>query len=103
MYAIVDIAGQQFKVNENTSVYVHRLEAKEGDSVTFDKVLMIGGSGAVTVGKPTISGASVSATVVSHVKGTKVLIFKKKRRKGYQKMNGHRQFFTKIQVDKISG
>lgn len=103
MYAIVDIAGQQFKVNENKSVYVHRLEAKEGESITFDNVLMIGGDGAVKVGKPTISGASVSATVVSHVKGDKVLVFKKKRRKGYQKMNGHRQYFTKIQVEKING
>ena len=101
MYAIVDIAGQQFKLNENKSVYVHRLDAKEGDSVTFDKVLMIGNDGAVTVGKPTISGASVTATVVSHLKGDKVLVFKKKRRKGYQKMNGHRQSFTKIQVDSI--
>ena len=102
MYAIVDIAGQQFKVNENKSVYVHRLEAKEGEALTFDKVLMIGGDGILTVGKPIISGASVSATVVSHVKGDKVLVFKKKRRKGYQKMNGHRQYFTKIQIDKIS-
>ena len=102
MYAIVEIAGQQFKINENKSVYVHRLDAKEGDAVTFDKVLMVGGDAGITVGQPTISGASVSATVVSHVKGDKVLVFKKKRRKGYQKMNGHRQFFTKIQIDKIS-
>lgn len=103
MYAIVDIAGQQFKVNENKTVYVHRLDAKEGDNLTFDKVFMIAGDGPVTVGKPTISGASVAATVVSHVKGDKVLVFKKKRRKGYQKMNGHRQSFTKIQIDKITG
>ena len=102
MYAIVDIAGQQFKVNENKLVYVHRLEAKEGEALTFDKVLMIGGDGKTTVGKPTISGASVSATVVSHVKDDKVLVFKKKRRKGYQKMNGHRQYLTKIQIDKIT-
>jgi large subunit ribosomal protein L21 len=102
MYAIVNIAGQQFKVNENKPVFVHRLDAKEGDSVTFDQVLMIGGNGSVKVGAPTVSGASVSATVVSHCKGDKVLVFKKKRRKGYQKMNGHRQFFTKIKVDKIT-
>ncbi len=102
MYAIVNIAGQQFKVNENKPVFVHRLDAKEGDSVTFDQVLMIGGNGSVTVGSPTVSGASVSATVVSHCKGDKVLIFKKKRRKGYQKMNGHRQYLTKIKVDKIT-
>ena len=102
MYAIVNIAGQQFKVNENKPVFVHRLDAKEGDSITFDQVLMIGGNGSVTVGSPTVSGATVSATVVSHCKGDKVLIFKKKRRKGYQKMNGHRQYLTKIKVDKIT-
>jgi large subunit ribosomal protein L21 len=102
MYAIVSIAGQQFKVSENKPVYVHRLDAKEGDSVKFDQVLMVGGNGSIKVGAPMVSGASVSATVVSHVKGDKVLIFKKKRRKGYQKLNGHRQSFTKITVDKIS-
>jgi large subunit ribosomal protein L21 len=102
MYAIVSIAGQQFKVSENKPVYVHRLDAKEGDSVKFDQVLMVGGNGSIKVGAPNVSGATVSATVVSHVKGDKVLIFKKKRRKGYQKLNGHRQSFTKITVDKIS-
>jgi large subunit ribosomal protein L21 len=102
MYAIVNIAGQQFKVSENKPVYVHRLNAKEGDSITFDQVLVVGGNGSVKVGAPVVSGASVSAKVISHVKGDKVLIFKKKRRKGYQKLNGHRQSFTKIQVDKIS-
>ncbi|MEP7264020.1 MAG: 50S ribosomal protein L21 [Bacteroidota bacterium] len=102
MYAIVSIAGQQFKIEENKPVYVHRLDAKEGDSVTFDQVLMVGGNGSVKVGSPSVSGASISATVVSHMKGDKVLIFKKKRRKGYQKMNGHRQYLTKIKIDKIS-
>ena len=101
MYAIVTIAGQQFKINENTPVFVHRLDAKEGDTITFDQVMMIGGNGSVTVGTPTVSGASITAKVIAHVKGDKVLVFKKKRRKGYQKMNGHRQSFTKIHIDKI--
>src|SRR4051812_33213955 len=98
MYAIVNIAGQQFKVTENKPLYVHRLDAKEGDSVKFDQVLMVGGNGSLKVGSPVLSGASVSAKVVSHLKGDKVLVFKKKRRKGYQKMNGHRQYMTKIMV-----
>ena len=102
MYAIVNIAGQQFKVNENKPIYVHRLQAIEGETVSFDQVLLIGGDGAVKVGRPTLSGASVSAKVLSHVKGDKVIVFKKKRRKGYQKMNGHRQSFTKIQIEKIN-
>lgn len=102
MYAIVTIAGQQFKVQENMPVFVHRLEANEGDSVTFNEVLLVDNNGSVKVGAPTVSGASVSAKVLSHLKGDKVLVFKKKRRKGYQKMNGHRQSFTKIQIEKIS-
>ncbi len=102
MYAIVNIAGQQFKVQENAPVFVHRLDANEGDTVNFDQVLLVENNGSVTVGVPTVSGASVSAKVLAHVKGDKVLIFKKKRRKGYQKLNGHRQSFTKIQIDKIN-
>ncbi len=102
MYAIVNIAGQQFKVQENAPVFVHRLDANEGDTVNFDQVLLVDNNGSVTVGAPTVSGASVSAKVLAHVKGDKVLIFKKKRRKGYQKLNGHRQQFTKIQIDKIN-
>lgn len=102
MYAIVTIAGQQFKVQENMPVFVHRLESNEGDSVTFNEVLLVDNNGAVKVGAPTVSGASVSAKVLSHLKGDKVLIFKKKRRKGYQKMNGHRQSLTKIHIEKIS-
>lgn len=102
MYAIVNIAGQQFKVQENKTVYVHRLEAGEGESVSFDQVLLVDQNGSVKVGKPTVSGASVKAKVLSHLKGDKVLVFKKKRRKGYQKMNGHRQYLTKIQIEKIS-
>lgn len=102
MYAIVNIAGQQFKVQENSSMYVHRLDAQEGDSVKFDQVLLVDNNGKVKVGAPTVSGASVSAKVLNHLKGDKVLVFKKKRRKGYQKMNGHRQYLTKIQIEKIS-
>jgi large subunit ribosomal protein L21 len=102
MYAIVDIAGQQFKVSENQSVIVHRLDAKEGDKVEFDKVLMVDNDGKAKIGSPVLSGAKVSATVVSHLKGDKVIVFKKKRRKSYQKSNGHRQSFTKIQISGIS-
>lgn len=102
MYAIVNIAGQQFKVQENANLYVHRLDAEEGTSVKFDQVLLVDNNGTVKVGAPTVSGASVSAKVLNHLKGDKVLVFKKKRRKGYQKMNGHRQYLTKIQIEKIS-
>ncbi|MBP7168043.1 MAG: 50S ribosomal protein L21 [Bacteroidia bacterium] len=102
MYAIVNIAGQQFKVQENTPVFVHRLEANEGDSVNFDQVLLVDNNGSVKVGAPTVAGASVSAKVLSHIKGDKVIVFKKKRRKGYRKLNGHRQQLTKIQIEKIS-
>ncbi len=102
MYAIVSIAGQQMKVAENKSVIVHRLDAKEGEKVEFDQVLMVDNGGKAQVGAPVISGAKVSATVVSHLKGDKVIVFKKKRRKGYQKSNGHRQQFTQISIDKIS-
>ena len=102
MYAIVSIAGQQMKVTENESVIVHRLDAKEGDKVKFDQVLMVENGGKSTFGAPHLSGALVSATVVSHLKGEKVIIFKKKRRKTYQKSSGHRQQFTKIQISGIT-
>lgn len=102
MYAIVDIAGQQFKVEQGQQIYVHRLEGKEGDMLSFDKVLLVDNGGKATVGTPTVKGASVSVKVLSHVKGDKVIIFKKKRRKGYQTMNGHRQQFTKIEIAGIS-
>jgi large subunit ribosomal protein L21 len=101
MFAIVDIQGQQFKVTKNQYVYVHRLAAEEGSTVTFEKVLMINDEKDVKVGAPYVSGTKVSAKVVSHLKGDKVLVFKKKRRKGYQKMNGHRQSFTKITIESI--
>jgi len=103
MYAIVDIAGQQFKVEKDQKVFVHRLEAKEGAKVSFDQVLLVDNEGDVKVGAPTVSGAKVSAKVISHVRGDKVLVFKKKRRKGYQKLNGHRQDLTEIQVSEIKG
>ena len=91
MYAIVDIAGQQFKVEKEQKLFVHRLPGDEDSNVSFDSVLLIDNDGKVTLGKPIIDGASVSAKILSHVKGDKVLVFKKKRRKGYQTLNGHRQ------------
>jgi large subunit ribosomal protein L21 len=103
MYAIVEIAGQQFKVEKDKKLFVHRLAAEEGASVDFDKVLLVDNDGAVAVGTPTVKGAKVTAKVLEHVKGDKVIVFKKKRRKGYQKMNGHRQQFTQIQVETIVG
>jgi large subunit ribosomal protein L21 len=102
MYAIVDIAGQQFKVEKDQKLYVHRLEVEEGKKVSFDKVLLIDTGSKVSVGDPVVKGASVDAKVISHMKGDKVLVFKKKRRKGYQKLNGHRQYMTQIQIEGIS-
>ena len=103
MFAIVSIAGQQFKVEEGQQIFVHRLAAQEGDSVTFDAVHLIDNDGQVSVGAPNVRGASVKASVLSHVKGDKVIVFHKKRRKGYRKKNGHRQSFTKINIDAIAG
>ena len=102
MYAIVDIAGQQFKVEKDSKVFAHRLEGKEGSKVTFDKVLLLEDKGKVSVGAPTIAGATVSAKIVSHLKDDKVLVFKKKRRKGYQKLNGHRQAITELLIEGMS-
>jgi len=102
MYAIVDIAGQQFKVEKDQKLFVHRLEVEEGKKVSFDKVLLIDTGNKVSVGNPVVKGASVDAKVISHMKGDKVLVFKKKRRKGYQKLNGHRQYMTQIQIEAIS-
>ncbi len=102
MFAIVTIAGQQFKVEEGQEIFVHRLQEEEGASVSFSDVLLLDNDGSVNVGTPLISGASVNATVQKHVKGDKVIIFKKKRRKGYRKKNGHRQSFSKITIDSIS-
>jgi large subunit ribosomal protein L21 len=103
MYAIVEIAGQQFKVEKDKKLFVHHLELNEGDSVDFEKVLLVENDGNIAVGTPTVKGAKVTAKVLQHVKGEKVLVFKKKRRKTYQKMNGHRQQFTQIQVETIVG
>jgi large subunit ribosomal protein L21 len=101
MYAIVEIQGQQFKVSEGQEIFVHRLAANEGDQVTFNKVLLLAKDDTYQVGKPTLS-AEVQCSVINHVKGDKVIVFHKKRRKGYRKKNGHRQSFTKIKVNKIS-
>ena len=101
MYAIVEIAGQQFKVEQDQQIFAHRLEVKEGSKVDFEKVLLIDNSGKVNVGAPVIKGAKVTAKVLDHLKGDKVIVFKKKRRKGYQVKNGHRQYLTKIEILKI--
>ena len=101
MYAIVEMAGQQFKVAKDQKVYVHRLQEEEGKKVTFDKVLLLEDGGDVTIGAPVIDGAAVEAKIVKHLKGDKVIVFKKKRRKGYQKKNGHRQYLTEIVVESI--
>lgn len=102
MYAIVEIAGQQFKVTKDQKVYVHRLQAEAGSKISFDKVLLIDDNGAVTIGAPAIEGAEISAKILEHLKGDKVIVFKKKRRKGYKVKNGHRQYLTEIQIEGIS-
>jgi large subunit ribosomal protein L21 len=102
MYAIVDIAGQQFKVEKDKKLFVHRLEGNAGSEISFDKVLLIENDGKITIGDPVIKDAAVSAKVVEHVKGDKVLVFKKKRRKGYRKLNGHRQYLTQIEITDIA-
>jgi len=101
MYAIVEIAGQQFKVAKDQKVFVNRLQGEEGSKVSFDKVLLVD-DGKVTIGAPAIEGAEVTAKILGHLKGDKVIVFKKKRRKGYKKKNGHRQFLSEIQIESIS-
>ena len=101
MYAIVDIAGQQFRVEKGKKIFVHRLQADEGATLNFDKVLLTDHESKVNVGTPYLDGAMVKATILEHVKGDKVIVFKKKRRKGYQKKNGHRQCLTHIHIDEI--
>lgn len=101
MYAIVEIAGQQFKAEAGKKLYVHRLAGNEGDSVSFDRVLLTDNNGSVTVGAPTVSGVSVKAKILVHKMADKVTIFKKKRRKTYKKMQGHRQSFTQIEIESI--
>ena len=102
MYAIVDIAGQQFKVETGKQIFVNRQAAEVGSALSFDKVLLLDNEGDVKVGAPYIDGAAVKATVVEHCKADKVIIFKKKRRKGYQKKNGHRQYLTKLEIEGIA-
>ncbi|TFH27427.1 MAG: 50S ribosomal protein L21 [Bacteroidia bacterium] len=102
MYAIVDIAGQQFKVEKDQKLFVHRLEGDEGKKISFDRVLLIDTGSKIEVGNPVVKGASVEAKIVEHMKADKVLVFKKKRRKGYQKLNGHRQYMTQILIEGIS-
>ena len=102
MYAIVEIAGQQFKVTQGQSIFVNRLHEEEGSKVSFDKVLLIGNEGSTKVGTPTVAGANVEATVLQHCKGNKIIVFKKKRRKGYQKSNGHRQYLSQIKIESIT-
>jgi large subunit ribosomal protein L21 len=101
MYAIVEMAGQQFKVAKDQKVYVHRLQVEEGKKVTFDNVLLLADGSNVTIGAPAIDGAAVEAKVVKHLKGDKVIVFHKKRRKGYRKKNGHRQSLTEIVIESI--
>jgi len=103
MYAIVNIAGQQFKVMKDQEVIVHRLDAEEGKTLEFNEVILSENNGKMKVGKDALKGASVKAKVLSHVRGDKVIVFKKKRRKGYQKQNGHRQDLTKIKIESIAG
>ena len=98
MYAIVEIAGQQFKVEKDQQIFVHRLDSEEGSKIDFDKVLLLDDAGTVNVGAPVITGAKVTAKVLEHLKGDKVIVFKKKRRKGYKVKNGHRQYLTKLEI-----
>lgn len=102
MYAIVEVLGQQFKVEEGKKLFVHRMQNAEiGSKIELEKVLLIDNDGNVAVGVPTVEGAKVEAEVLAHVRGEKVLVFHKKRRKGYRKLNGHRQNFTQLKINKI--
>ncbi len=102
MYAIVNIAGKQFKVTKDQHVYAPKMDVEAGASVEFDQVLLAEADGTVSVGAPIVEGAKVSGKVLDHVKGDKIIVFKKKRRKGYKKKNGHRQDFTKVLIENIS-
>ena len=102
MYAVVEIAGQQFKVEKGQEIFVHRLKGKEGDKVEFESVLLIDNNGKLTIGMPTIAQSSIKAEILSHDKGDKVIVFKKKRRKGYKVKKGHRQSFTKLKITNIA-
>lgn len=102
MYAIVEIAGQQFKVEKDKKVFVHRLAAEEGAQVEFENVLLVDNEGKVKIGTPKIEGAKITAKVLAHVKADKVIIFKKKRRKTFERKNGHRQSMTQVQIESIN-
>jgi large subunit ribosomal protein L21 len=102
MYAIVDIAGKQFKVEKNQYLYAPKMEGESGTSVKFDQVLLIDNDSNISVGTPVLKGASVSGKILEDVKGDKEIVFKKKRRKGYAKKNGHRQQYTKVMIETIS-
>ena len=102
MYVIVEIAGQQFKAEKGRKLYVHRLQGEENSSVSFDKVLLTDNDGQVKVGSPVVEGASVSAKIVRHLKDDKIIVFKKKRRKGYKVKNGHRQYLTQVLIEDIT-
>lgn len=102
MYAILEIAGKQYKVEDNSTLYVDRLEGNEGDAIDFEQVLLVDNDGKVDVGTPTVKGAKVNAKILGHVKGDKVIVFKKKRRKGYKKTQGHRQQYTQVKIEKIT-
>ncbi len=101
MYAIIKISGRQYKVSEGQELFLNRLQGDEGDKVTFEEVLLKDKDGKVEIGSPTIKGSKVNAKIVEHLKGDKVLVFKKKRRKGYKKKNGHRQYLTKVLIEGI--
>jgi large subunit ribosomal protein L21 len=103
MYAIVEIAGQQFKVENGKKIFVHRLEAEEGTKLNFDQVLLIEDEGKITIGEPVIKDAIVEGVVVDHIRGDKVIVFKKKRKKGYRIKNGHRQNFSQVEITSING
>jgi large subunit ribosomal protein L21 len=101
MYAIVDIAGKQFKVAKDQYIYAPKLDGEAGSAVSFEQVLLVDNGTSIEIGAPTVSGVKVSGKILEHVKGNKVIVFKKKRRKGYVKRNGHRQQFTKVQIESI--
>jgi large subunit ribosomal protein L21 len=101
MYAIVEIAGQQYKVEKNQEIFVHRLEGDQGTAVNFENVLLLDQGGNIIVGAPTVNGAMIQAKIIEHLKGDKVIVFHKKRRKGYQKQNGHRQYLCKVLIEDI--
>jgi large subunit ribosomal protein L21 len=103
MYAIVEIAGQQFKVEQGKKIFVHRLEAEEGKQIEFDQVLLIEEEGKITIGEPVIKDAVVEGKILDHMRGDKVIVFKKKRKKGYRVKNGHRQNFTQVEIVSING